>query len=67
MTYEEQARVGNAMVSRGGSFVAALGAALLKADTDNRERIKAAFPEYWETYTEIADHLDRTKGGEMDA
>ena len=57
MTYEEQHRVGSAMVSHGGSFVEALGRALLLADTTNRERIKAAFPEYWETYTKIADHL----------
>jgi len=38
----------------GGSFVYCLGRAWYSADESNRARLKAAFPEYWERYTEVA-------------
>jgi hypothetical protein len=47
---EESLKVALAMKQYGGSFVACLGEALIHADNDNTERIKAAFPEYWAEY-----------------
>jgi len=43
-----------AMKKFGGGFVAALGEAAQRADLDNLRRIKLAFPDYWERYTELA-------------
>ncbi len=40
------------MERTGGGFVRALAAAARKADRENLRRIKAAFPEYWVTYSE---------------
>jgi len=45
-----------AMEKYGGSFVVALAQAARRADRNNLERIKLAFPEYWKQYTEMADH-----------
>ena len=42
------------MVSHGGSFVSALGEAAKRADNDNLNRIKTAFPEYWQLYSRFA-------------
>jgi hypothetical protein len=39
-----------AMGEQGGSFVQALARAALLADPENLQRLKTAFPEYWETY-----------------
>jgi len=44
----------NAMYVYGGSFVSALGTLWRLADDDNRARLKAAFPEYWVEYRELA-------------
>jgi hypothetical protein len=41
----------------GGSFVQTLGALWAQGDADNRRRIKAAWPEYWEIYTRHARRL----------
>ncbi len=40
----------NAMESEGGSFVRALAHAARMADDSNYEKLKAAFPDYWEKY-----------------
>jgi hypothetical protein len=50
-----------AMVTFGGSFVAALGAAWTRADAVNAEKIKAAFPEYWEQYRDLVQLRDRAR------
>ena len=50
---EEAAKVAAAMTVYGGSFVAALGSALIHADIDNIRRIKKAFPEYWKQYVKM--------------
>lgn len=42
------------MKEMGGSFASALGDCYLKADAVNRERLKAAFPEKWDEYLELA-------------
>lgn len=44
----------NAMERFGGSFAVAMAAACRRADEDNLERIKAAFPELWEEYANMA-------------
>ena len=43
-----------AMTSMGGSFAAALAEAYRCADQFHQERIKAAFPELWAHYTDLA-------------
>lgn len=45
----------DAMITYGGSFVVALGWAFRRADIVNRARLKAAFPEYWAEYRELAE------------
>ena len=42
------------MKEMGGSFASALGDAFLKADAENRARVKAAFPDLFEQYLELA-------------
>ena len=54
--YAETAVVAANMMQYGGSFVRALGAALLHADSDNMRRIRQAFPEYWEKYLHIGEN-----------
>lgn len=51
---ESDMKVIQAMIRFGGSFVSNLGKAALSADANNLQRIKDAFPEYWEQYTEMA-------------
>ncbi len=46
----EMLKVANAMLNYGGSFVSSLGKALLDADEVNQQKIKNAFPKYWERY-----------------
>lgn len=53
-----------AMLTFGGSFVHALGSAAMRADSINLSRIKAAFPEYWEEYTEMAKRQAKIDEGE---
>ena len=50
----EKIKIARAMIKYGGSFVSALGVALIGADVHNTYKIKNAFPEYWEKYSEIA-------------
>lgn len=46
--------VASSMIAYGGSLVSALGHLWLIGDPDNRERIKKAWPEYWQKYQQIA-------------
>ncbi len=55
MKTEEDVRIIDAMIQRGGSFVRALGQAALRADDDNLARIKSTWPEYWEYYKYLAE------------
>ena len=50
-----------AMIVYGGSFVSMLGKLYRLADTDNRARLRQAFPEYWAEYIELAQLLVRQK------
>ena len=49
---EEKYFVSRGMAEFGGSFIASLGQALDHADLENAEKIKTAWPEYWEEYKE---------------
>ena len=51
ITYDEQQETAIQMRANGGNFVRSLGAALQCADKDNAERIRKAFPEIWEKYS----------------
>ena len=44
----------NAMIKYGGGFVSDLGKLYYKADSNNQEKLKLAFPEYWKQYKNIA-------------
>jgi hypothetical protein len=46
-----------AMREYGGSFVHQLAIAFGSADDENTRRLKAAFPEYWQMYTEMGRKL----------
>ncbi len=54
-TPDESIAVADMMMRHGGGFVQALGLALLRSDADNQQRIKAAWPEYWRKYAEMAE------------
>ena len=43
-----------AMLRMGGSFVKKLGELYRLGDANNQQKLKEAFPEYWNTYTEHA-------------
>lgn len=47
----------DAMESHGGSFVSRLAVAWKAADLNNRIKLMAAFPEYWDIYTEMAKKI----------
>lgn len=44
----------NAMSIYGGSFARAIAEAAQRADRDNLSRLKAAFPDLWDEYREMA-------------
>lgn len=46
-----------AMFTYGGSFVCRLGHLFLSADDDNREKIKATWPDYWSKYASLGQSL----------
>jgi len=46
----EKQKVAENMMAYGGSFVRALARALSFADDINAEKIKNAFPDYWDKY-----------------
>lgn len=47
---EDEIEVVSAMERYGGSFVKALANCFFLADRENIDRLKKAFPEYWERY-----------------
>lgn len=48
-------KVVEAMKKYGGSFVKQLAELTLRADPINLQKIKETWPEYWQTYTEMAE------------
>jgi hypothetical protein len=49
--------VARAMSMYGGGFVKKLGELILLADPANLEKIKNAFPEYWEKYSNMSGDM----------
>lgn len=45
-----------AMIVYGGSFVSSLGTLFRRADVVNQAKLKAAFPEYWTSYSDPRMH-----------
>lgn len=54
MTHDERLGIMKAMLTHGGGFVRALGAAMFRADDENLRKLEAAFPEYIAQYREVA-------------
>lgn len=52
---DQDLKIVEAMERYGGGFVGALGHAAAHADAVNLRRLKAAFPDYWLEYEEIAE------------
>lgn len=53
-TFQDECnKVANSMIENGGSFVEALGKALMKADKVNCWKIKTTWSDYWEQYINI--------------
>jgi hypothetical protein len=59
---DEVLMVGEAMRKYGGGFVRALGIALQQADSENTQKIKDTWADYWAKYKEIAE---KKKGGKQ--
>jgi len=51
---ERELKVIEAMEQYGGSFVVALAQCFRRADQHNMIKLKHAFPEYWNQYSEMA-------------
>ena len=56
---DEKIVVAEAMEKFGGGFVKALGTALFRADANNTQRIKDAFPFYWDKYKTMGEQVQR--------
>ncbi len=63
---DEKIYVENGMVKYGGSFVSALGHALMHADPINAQKIKDAWPKYWEESLEIGKKLREGENKEVE-
>lgn len=48
---------GQAMMKYGGSFAKAIGQAIIVADDINYDRLRLAFPELFEKYSDLAANL----------
>ena len=51
----------SAMISRGGSFVQALGEAALRADPQNLRLIKNTWAYEWLEYSKMAEHIEKER------
>jgi hypothetical protein len=49
------------MIEYGGSFVRKLGAAALVADSENLQKIKTTWPDYWAQYARMAKQLSEVE------
>lgn len=62
---EDHVAIADEMKRTGGGFISALAAAIIRADDDNLDRIKRAFPEYWLVYkTRAAIRREKQRGEE---
>ncbi len=55
MTEEDDYGTTDAMLQFGGGFVKQLALLYRQADAANRARLRDAFPDYWKTYSQLAD------------
>ena len=55
--YDADFDITTAMIRFGGGFVKKLGETWLHGDMQNKARLKAAFPDYWEEYRHIVQGL----------
>lgn len=55
MMTEDEHKIIEAMETFGGSFVKALAEAFRRADRMNFNKLKMAFPEYWDTYKKMSE------------
>lgn len=58
---EEKYFVSLGMRERGGSFVKAIGEALLHADSINVQKIKDTWPEYWKDFLKWGQEIDKNE------
>jgi pyruvate/2-oxoacid:ferredoxin oxidoreductase beta subunit len=65
MTADE--RTVQAMRVYGGSFIKSLAACFMWADEENYARLKAAFPDYWQKYSELGDLAEKREKEKQDA
>ncbi len=52
---DEEMKIVETMHAYGGSFVKALALCFDRADENNFEKLKTAFPEYWNQYRRMAE------------
>lgn len=57
---QEESRIVEAMHTWGGGFVKALSACFYAADRQNIEKLKKAFPEYWDEYDKMSAPAPKT-------
>jgi hypothetical protein len=55
---EEEFEIVERMGKFGGSFVQSLAGCFYRADRNNIERLKKAFPEYWLEYKNLTKNQD---------
>lgn len=53
--------IARTMQEYGGSFVRALGTAVLQADPENLRKVKDTWPDYWSKYQEMAEQISEVE------
>lgn len=53
--------VARTMQEYGGSFIRALGTAVLQADPENLRKVKDTWPDYWSKYQEMAQQISEVE------
>jgi len=61
MKNPDKLEIAYCMQKYGGAFVKALSQVIVLADPANVEKVKAAWPEYWEKYSTIAASKDEQR------
>jgi pyruvate/2-oxoacid:ferredoxin oxidoreductase beta subunit len=57
--HDEALKVAEAMETYGGSFVQALAVAIRRADSNNLQKIKETWPDYWKQYKETSEKEEK--------
>lgn len=61
MSTDAEWQTTEAMIRYGGSFVSHLGELFRMADMDNKRKLVAAFPDYFEEYRQMAILIEQRK------